>query len=103
MAVALVVGLKLVVFIAAVQLSKEEGIPQVVQVAAALLLGALGVWALFWAMDRTMNLLPPRWAVRLRPLVYVGPALVALTFYLVSPAINTIVSMRERVSRGLLE
>jgi len=86
----LTIPIVLIVFVAAIQLAKDEGIPQVVQVAVALVLGAFGVWALFWAMDRTTNLLPSRWAVRVRPWVFVGPVLVALTIYLVWPAINTI-------------
>lgn len=79
----------LIIFVAAVQLSKDEGIPKLVQVVVALILGVLGVWALFWAMDRTVSLLPQRWATRLRPIVFVGPALLALTFFLIYPAINT--------------
>ena len=87
----LAIPVLLVVFVAAIQLSKEEGIPQVVQVVAALILGALGVWALFWALDRTTSLLPQRWAARVRPFVFIGPAVVALTIYLVWPAINTVI------------
>jgi alpha-glucoside transport system permease protein len=79
------------VFVLAVQLSKDRGIPQYVQVFAALILGALGVWALVWAMDRTTSLLPDRWSVRVRPWIFVGPALAALGLYLVWPAINTII------------
>jgi alpha-glucoside transport system permease protein len=86
----LTIPVLLLIFVAAIQLAKDEGIPQVVQVAVALVLGALGVWALFWAMDRTTNLLSPRWSIRVRPWVFVGPVLVALTVYLVYPAINTI-------------
>jgi alpha-glucoside transport system permease protein len=87
----------IIVFILAVQLSKDfeltgdELIDKFLQVGVALALGIFGVWALFWAMDRTINLLPRQWAARLRPIAYVGPALLALTFYLVYPAINTIV------------
>lgn len=87
----LTIPVLLIVFVAAVQLAKEEGIPQVVQVVVALILGALGIWALFWAMDRTTSLLPQHWAARVRPFVYVGPAVLALTIYLVWPAINTII------------
>jgi alpha-glucoside transport system permease protein len=86
----------IIVFILAVQLSKDfeltgdAGIDKFLQVGVALVLGVFGVWALFWALDRTVNLLPRKWALRLRPLVYAGPALLALTFYMVYPAINTI-------------
>ena len=80
----------IIVFILAVQLSKDEDIPKFLQVAVALVLGVFGVWALFWAMDRTVGLFSRDWAVRLRPLVYVAPAVLALGFYLVYPAVNTI-------------
>ena len=79
----------LFVFILAVQLSKSEDIPKFGQVAGALVLGVLGVWALFWAMDRSISLLRPGLAAKLRPLVFVGPAILALSFFLVYPAINT--------------
>ncbi len=81
----------LVVFVLAVQLSKDEGIPKFLQVAVALVLGILGVWALFWAMDRTVGLFSQKWAARLRPWVFVGPAIFALGAFLVYPAINTTV------------
>jgi len=79
------------VFALAVQLSKDSDIPKLAQVAVALLLGVLGIWALYWAMDRAVSLLPARWAVRARPLVFVGPALLALTVFLVYPATHTII------------
>jgi alpha-glucoside transport system permease protein len=86
----LTIPLLLFIFVLSIQLAKDRGIPQYVQVVVALILGALGVWALFWAMDRTTNLLPDRWSVRVRPWIFVGPALAALGLYLVWPAINTI-------------
>jgi len=79
----------LIIFIAAVQVSKDEDIPKLLQVVVALLLGVLGVWALYWAMDRSTNLLSQSRARRLRPWIFAGPAIVALTFYLVYPAVNT--------------
>ena len=87
----------IIVFILAVQVSKdfqltgEELIDKFLQVILALVLGLFGVWLLFWAMDRTVGLFSQRWANRLRPWVFVGPALLALGFYLVYPAINTTV------------
>jgi alpha-glucoside transport system permease protein len=80
----------LIVFILAVQVSKDDDIPKFAQVAVALVLGVLGIWALFWAMDRSVSLLRPGLAAKLRPFVFVGPALVALGFFLVYPAINTV-------------
>jgi alpha-glucoside transport system permease protein len=61
----------------------------------ALVLGVGGVWALFVSANRVVDLLG-RFAERIRPLVFVGPAVVLLGFALVYPAISTIVtSLRE--------
>ena len=60
-------------------------------VTVALVVGVGGVFALFWAMDRVVNWLPARWREGVRPYVYVGPALVLLSVFLVYPVINTLV------------
>ena len=61
----------------------------------ALILGVGGVWALFVSANRVVDLLG-RFAERIRPLVFVGPAVALLGFALVYPAISTIVtSLRE--------
>jgi alpha-glucoside transport system permease protein len=59
-------------------------------VVVAVLVGVLGVFALFWAMDRLVNWLPERTAERVRPYVFVGPALVVLAVFLLYPVVNTI-------------
>jgi alpha-glucoside transport system permease protein len=56
----------------------------------ALVVGVGGVFALFWAMDKLVNLLPSDLRETVRPYVYVGPALVILSVFLVYPVINTI-------------
>jgi alpha-glucoside transport system permease protein len=61
----------------------------------ALVLGVGGVWALFVSANRVVDLLG-RFAERIRPLVFVGPAIALLGFALVYPTISTIVtSLRE--------
>jgi alpha-glucoside transport system permease protein len=61
----------------------------------ALVLGVGGLWALFVSANRVVDLLG-RFAERIRPLVFVGPAVALLGFALVYPAISTIVtSLRE--------
>jgi alpha-glucoside transport system permease protein len=61
----------------------------------ALVLGVGGVWALFVSANHVVDLLG-RFAERIRPLVFVGPAVALLGFALVYPAISTIVtSLRE--------
>jgi alpha-glucoside transport system permease protein len=59
-------------------------------VAAALLVGVGGVFALFLLLDRLTDGLPLRYQETVRPWVFVGPALLLLSIFLLYPAINTI-------------
>ena len=94
---ALVVPAVLAVFFFAFNFLKDEDVPKVVQVVVAIIVGVFGVWALYWGMDRLVSLLPDRAATSVRPFVFVGPAMVILTFYLVYPAIATLItSFRDR-------
>jgi alpha-glucoside transport system permease protein len=58
--------------------------------AVALVVGVIGVWALFLVTDSLISLLPERIRSRIRPFVFVGPAIVILTIFLVYPTFNTI-------------
>jgi alpha-glucoside transport system permease protein len=60
-------------------------------VLVAIALGVGGVFFAFWAMDRVVDWLPDRWRDTVRPYVFVGPALVILSVFLVYPVINTII------------
>ncbi|HET7486907.1 MAG TPA: sugar ABC transporter permease, partial [Acidimicrobiales bacterium] len=60
-------------------------------VAVAIAIGVGGIFALFWGMDRLVDALPEWLRERVRPYVFVGPALVILSVFLVYPVINTIV------------
>ncbi len=65
--------------------------------AVAILVGVFGVFALYFGMDTVVNLLPEHVRESVRPFVFVGPALVILSVYLVYPAINTtILSFKDR-------
>lgn len=55
-----------------------------------LLIGVGGVWALFLVTDNLVSILPERIRETVRPFVFVGPALVILTAYLVYPAVRTL-------------
>lgn len=59
-------------------------------VLVAILVGVVGVFFLFWAMDRVVTALPERIREHVRPYVFVGPALVILAVFLVYPVISTI-------------
>ncbi len=58
--------------------------------AVAIAVGVGGVFALFWAMDKLVDLLPERAREGVRPYVFVGPALVLLSIFLIYPVVNTI-------------
>ena len=56
----------------------------------ALIVGVLGVWALYLLTDNMVSFLPDTIRETVRPFVFVGPALVILGVYLVYPLILTI-------------
>ncbi|UCG24871.1 MAG: sugar ABC transporter permease [Chloroflexota bacterium] len=55
----------------------------------AIIVGVGGVWVLYLAFDNLVSLLPERQREGVRPFVFVGPALLILTLYLVYPAVET--------------
>ena len=66
----------------------------------ALVVGVVGVFLLYWAMNSTVNHLPERFREGVRPYVFVGPALVILAVFLVYPVINTIIISFGGPQRG---
>jgi alpha-glucoside transport system permease protein len=72
-------------------------------VAIAIAVGVGGVFFVFWAMDRVVDWLPERFREGVRPYVFVGPAIVILSVFLVYPVINTIiVSFKDAGARGFV-
>ena len=59
-------------------------------VAVAIAVGVLGVFAVFWLMNAAVDRLPDRARETVRPYVFVGPALVVLSVFLVYPVVNTV-------------
>jgi alpha-glucoside transport system permease protein len=60
----------------------------------ALITVGVGVGAaviLYWALNKLAEVLPEKWEGRIKPYLYILPAYAALVFYLVYPAIQTIV------------
>lgn len=70
---------------------QDEDANKALQVIAAILVGGAGVWVLYWAGDQLISALPRTIADTLRPYMFIGPAMAVLGFYLVYPAINTII------------
>ncbi len=60
-------------------------------VLVAVLVGVGGVFIFYYGMDRIVDLFAVRWQDRIRPWVFVGPALVLLSVFLVYPAVNTVI------------
>lgn len=56
----------------------------------AIVIGVGGVMALFWGLNMLVERLPETWEQRLKPLVFVGPAVLIVTAFLVYPALDTV-------------
>jgi len=56
----------------------------------ALAIGVAGIWAVFIATNRIVDELSTKWRARVRPYVFVGPAMFLLTIFLIVPTVNTI-------------
>jgi alpha-glucoside transport system permease protein len=74
-----------------VDLLKDRDTSRFLIVTVALAVGVVGVFALFWSMNRLVNVLPDRGAEGLRPYIFIGPALVLLGVFLVYPVVNTVI------------
>jgi alpha-glucoside transport system permease protein len=64
---------------------------QLINVLAAIVLGVGGVIALFWVLNALVERLPQKWEVRLKPYVFIGPAVAVVTLFLLYPAVDTVV------------
>ncbi|MEX0658168.1 MAG: sugar ABC transporter permease [Egibacteraceae bacterium] len=62
---------------------------QIVSVATAILVGVGGVMVLFWLLNAAVERLPERVEQRLKPYVFVGPALLVVGLFLLFPALDT--------------
>src|SRR3546814_16544873 len=68
--------------------TKDCGADRFAIVGVAIGRGVLGVFALFWVMDQIVDRLPRGWRETARPYVFVGPALVVLSVFLIYPVVN---------------
>ncbi len=79
-----------VLFLFAFNYLREPNANRAAVVTLAIVVGAGGVFLLFWVMNRVVDLLSERFRETIRPYVFVGPALVLLAVFLVYPVFNTI-------------
>jgi alpha-glucoside transport system permease protein len=76
---------------------------KLIEVIIAVIIGSVGVIAVFYGMNALANRLPNPWRSRVLPWIYVTPALLVLFGYLVIPAINTIgLSFLDRRSQNFV-
>lgn len=81
------------------QFLRNSDAPKLVLALVAIIVGVGGIFVLFWAMDFAVSQFSDRVQERVRPYVFVGPALVILSVFLVYPAINTtILSFKDATS-----
>jgi alpha-glucoside transport system permease protein len=69
----------------------NRNVAKLVLAGIALAVGVGGIWLFYAGLNAIVMRLSPRWRGRLLPWVFVGPALLLLTLYLVWPVVSTIV------------
>ena len=57
----------------------------------AILSGVLGSLVFYYVLNKVVERLPKKWEKRLKPYVFVGPAVLLIGFFLVYPAVRTVV------------
>jgi alpha-glucoside transport system permease protein len=70
------------------------------QALVALVLGVGGIWALFYAANSIVEVLPARASVFLRPYVFVLPAVAVVGLYLIYPTVGTVAQSFTEVPEG---
>jgi alpha-glucoside transport system permease protein len=82
---------------------RDEDANRLVVVGVAIFVGVAGVFFLYWGMNRAIEMLPERYREGVRPYVFVGPALVILSVFMVYPVINTILlSFKDSVGESFV-
>lgn len=71
---------------------KNADAPQVVQILVAIVWGVGGVALLYWIVNYFVEKLSPKWTHRLQPLIFVGPAILIMGWFLAIPALRTFVA-----------
>ena len=70
----------------------DQLLAKLVLAGLALVVGVGGIWMVFIGASAVVGLLSPKWQGRILPWVFVIPAMVLLTVYLVYPTIGTIIT-----------
>jgi alpha-glucoside transport system permease protein len=68
----------------------DQAIAKIVLAIIAIAVGVGGIWLLFVGVGALVGRLRPQWRDRILPWVFVGPALILLTVYLLYPGVATV-------------
>jgi len=64
---------------------------KIVTTIITVLAGVGAALVLYWVLNRLAELLPGHWEDRIKPYLYILPAYLAITFYLIYPAVETVI------------
>jgi alpha-glucoside transport system permease protein len=66
-------------------------VTKIISAVLTVLAGVGGAFVLYWLLNKLSEILPGKWEDRIKPYLYILPALAAIGLYLVYPAYQTIV------------
>lgn len=82
---------------------RDTTIPRFVLIVLSIIWGVGGVVLLYWAINFVVDHVSEKWAVHLRPYVFVGPALIILMWFYVIPVFRTFyLSFFDRLSQNFV-
>lgn len=64
---------------------------KVINAIIAIVGGVAGMFLFFWVLNWLVERLPGKWEARIKPYVFVGPAVLAISLLLVYPAVRTVI------------
>ena len=64
---------------------------RVINALMAIVGGVGGALILYWILNKVTERLPQKWEDRIKPFVFIGPAVLAIGVFLIYPALRTIV------------
>jgi alpha-glucoside transport system permease protein len=64
---------------------------RVINALLAIVGGVGAALLLYWSLNKLVEMLPTKWEERLKPWVFIGPAVAAIAFFLIYPAIRTFI------------
>lgn len=86
----LTVGLAAALVLVGASSAGAQGWIKLANAVIAIVGGVLGAMALFWVLNKLVEMLPPAWEERIKPYVFIGPGLSAIGLFLVFPAVQTV-------------